>query len=103
VGEVFAQLFALRARARATQYRLARGEQLGPEKSVDNNQLATTEQAVFDLALDAVADDALFGASDEAERWRSDYLYSRAATIYGGSAEIQRNIVARRLLDLGPD
>ena len=37
------------------------------------------------------------------ERWRSEYLYSRAATIYGGSAEIQRNIVARRLLDLGAD
>ena len=37
------------------------------------------------------------------ERWRTEYLYSRAATIYGGSAEIQRNIVARRLLDLGAD
>ena len=37
------------------------------------------------------------------ERWRSEFLYSRAATIYGGSAEIQRNIVARRLLDLGAD
>ena len=36
-------------------------------------------------------------------RWRTDYLYSRAATIYGGSAEIQRNIIARRLLDLGAD
>ena len=38
-----------------------------------------------------------------AARWRSEFLYSRAATIYGGSAEIQRNIVARRLLDLGAD
>ena len=36
-------------------------------------------------------------------RWRSEYLYSRAASIYGGSAEIQRNIIARRLLDLGND
>ena len=32
-----------------------------------------------------------------------EYMYSRAATIYGGSAEIQRNIIARRLLDLGSD
>jgi len=37
------------------------------------------------------------------ERWRKEFMYSRAATIYGGSAEIQRNIVARRLLDLGND
>jgi len=28
-------------------------------------------------------------------------MYSRAATIYGGTAEIQRNIIARRLLELG--
>ena len=35
------------------------------------------------------------------EVWRSEYLYSRAATIYGGTAEVQRNIIARRLLDLG--
>ena len=35
--------------------------------------------------------------------WRSEYLYSRAATIYGGTAEIQRNIIARRLLDLGKE
>ena len=35
--------------------------------------------------------------------WRSEYLYSRAATIYGGTAEVQRNIIARRLLDLGPE
>jgi alkylation response protein AidB-like acyl-CoA dehydrogenase len=35
--------------------------------------------------------------------WREEYLYSRAATIYGGTAEIQRNIIARRLLDLGRD
>jgi len=33
--------------------------------------------------------------------WRPEYLFSRAATIYGGTAEIQRNIIARRLLDLG--
>ena len=35
--------------------------------------------------------------------WRSEFLYSRAATIYGGTAEIQRNIIARRLLDLGKE
>ena len=46
---------------------------------------------------------SLTGDDDDDVRWRSEFLYSRAATIYGGSAEIQRNIVARRLLDLGAD
>ena len=43
------------------------------------------------------------GDDPESDRWRAEFLYSRAATIYGGSAEIQRNIIARRLLDLGAD
>jgi alkylation response protein AidB-like acyl-CoA dehydrogenase len=45
----------------------------------------------------------LIGDDPAGARWRSEYLYSRAATIYGGSVEIQRNIVARRLLALGDD
>ena len=43
------------------------------------------------------------GDDATSERWRTEFLYSRAASIYGGSAEIQRNIIARRLLDLGND
>ncbi len=82
---------------------MAAGDRLGPETSVDKILLATTEQAVFDLALDGLAHEVLLGDDIASEQWRSKYLYSRAATIYGGSAEIQRNIVARRLLDLGPD
>ena len=82
---------------------MASGDTFGPETSVDKILLATTEQAIFDLSLDGLSDDVLVGDDDASEQWRSRYLYSRAATIYGGSAEIQRNIVARRLLDLGPD
>jgi alkylation response protein AidB-like acyl-CoA dehydrogenase len=103
VGEVFQQLYALRARSRATQHRLAAGERLGPETSIDKILLATTEQAVFDLIADGLAGDVVLGDDPGAERLRAEFLYSRAATIYGGSVEIQRNIVARRLLDLGVD
>jgi alkylation response protein AidB-like acyl-CoA dehydrogenase len=103
VGEVFQQLYAFRARSRATQHRLAAGERLGPETSVDKILLASAEQAVFDLAAEGLADAVVAGDDPVADRWRAEYLYSRAATIYGGSAEIQRNIVARRLLDLGAD
>ena len=103
VGEVFQQLFALRARSRSTQYRLAAGERLGPETSIDKIQLATAEQAVFDLVAAGLSSAVTFGDDARDAKWRSEFLYSRAATIYGGSAEIQRNIVARRLLDLGAD
>jgi len=103
LGDAVVQLFALRARSRATQHRLAAGARLGPETSVDKVLLATTEQAVFDLVADALADDVLTGDDAAGGRWRADYLYSRAATVYGGSAEIQRNVLARRVLDLGPE
>jgi alkylation response protein AidB-like acyl-CoA dehydrogenase len=103
VGDVFLQLHALRARSRRTQHRMGAGERLGPETSVDKILLATAEQALFDLVAAGLADEVLLGDDPASERWRAEYLYSRAATIYGGSAEIQRNIVARRLLDLGAE
>jgi alkylation response protein AidB-like acyl-CoA dehydrogenase len=103
VGEVTQLVYAFRARSRATQHRLAAGEHLGPETSIDKVLLATAEQAVFDLVADGLPTDVLLGDDAASEKWRSQFLYSRAATIYGGSAEIQRNIIARRLLDLGSD
>jgi alkylation response protein AidB-like acyl-CoA dehydrogenase len=103
VGLAFQQLLAFRARSLATQHRMHAGDRLGAETSVDKILLATTEQVVFDLAPVGLCEDVLLGDDGRAARWRSEYLYSRAATIYGGSAEIQRNIVARRLLDLGDD
>lgn len=103
VGVAYLQLFSLRSRSRGTQYRLAGGEHLGAETSIDKILLATTEQTVFDLAASALTSAVVTGDGEWDERWRSEFLYSRASTIYGGSAEIQRNIVARRLLDLGAD
>jgi alkylation response protein AidB-like acyl-CoA dehydrogenase len=103
LGEVTQVLYAFRARSRATQHRMAAGEHLGPETSVDKVLLATSEQAVFDLVAEALAPEVTVGDDPASEQWRTQYLYSRAASIYGGSAEIQRNIIARRLLDLGAD
>jgi alkylation response protein AidB-like acyl-CoA dehydrogenase len=103
LGEVTQQVYAFRARSRATVHRMAAGGALGPETSIDKVLLATAEQALFDLAADALPVEVTAGDDPESERWRGEYIYSRAATIYGGTAEIQRNIIARRLLGLGSD
>jgi len=103
LGEVAQLLYALRARSRHTLRRLAAGAHLGPETSIDKVLVATAEQAVFDLVADGLPTDVLAGDDPASERWRQEFLYSRAATIYGGTGEIQRNIIARRLLDLGSD
>jgi alkylation response protein AidB-like acyl-CoA dehydrogenase len=99
LGEVFLALHTLRCRSRATQLRLAQGHKLGPDTSVDKVLLAGAEQRLYDAARDLLP-----GAVELDETaWRTEYLYSRAATIYGGTAEVQRNIIARRLLDLGKE
>jgi alkylation response protein AidB-like acyl-CoA dehydrogenase len=103
LGEVTQLIYAFRARSRATQHRMAAGEGLGAETSIDKVLLATSEQAFFDLVAEVLPAEVATGDDPDSERWRAEFMYSRAATIYGGSAEIQRNIIARRLLDLGND
>jgi alkylation response protein AidB-like acyl-CoA dehydrogenase len=103
VGHAFLQLHTLRARSRATQHRLAAGATLGPETSIDKVLVATGEQAVYDAVRRVLPGVVETDDSAAGERWRTEYLFSRAATIYGGTAEVQRNIIARRLLDLGAD
>ncbi len=99
LGGAYLALHTLRCRSRATQHRLADGERLGPETSIDKVLLATAEQRLYDTARDLIP--GIVELDDTP--WRTEYLYSRAASIYGGTAEIQRNIVARRLLDLGKE
>jgi alkylation response protein AidB-like acyl-CoA dehydrogenase len=101
VGEAFLALHGVRARSRATQHRLASGETLGAETSIDKVLVATAEQATYDAIRRLLPGTVELDDGDEGIAWRTEYLYSRAATIYGGTVEVQRNIIARRLLDLG--
>ena len=99
LGAAYLALHTVRCRSHQTQRRLAAGARLGPETSIDKVLLATAEQQLFDTARDLLP--GVIELTDTP--WRTEYLYSRAATIYGGTAEIQRNIIARRLLDLGKE
>jgi alkylation response protein AidB-like acyl-CoA dehydrogenase len=99
MGAAYLALHTLRCRSRATQHRLADGQRLGPDTSIDKVLLSSAEQLLYDTARDLLP-----GAIElDDTGWRTEYLYSRAATIYGGTAEVQRNIIARRLLDLGKE
>ena len=99
LGAAYLDLHTLRCRSRDTQYRLDGGARLGADTSIDKVLLATAEQRLYDTARDLLPGTIELDESS----WRTEYLYSRAATIYGGTAEIQRNIIARRLLDLGKE
>jgi alkylation response protein AidB-like acyl-CoA dehydrogenase len=103
LGQAYLELFALRARSRETQHRLAETGTIGAETSIDKVLVATAEQTLFDAVRRLLPGTVELDDGGAGELWRNEYLYSRAATIYGGTAEIQRNIIARRLLELGEE
>jgi alkylation response protein AidB-like acyl-CoA dehydrogenase len=53
-----------------------------------------------ELAMDIVGKAGLVAKDGEFDVWQHLYLFTRADTIYGGSNEIQRNIIAERVLGL---
>jgi len=53
-----------------------------------------------ELAMDIKGKSGLLMADGEFDEWQRLFLFSRADTIYGGSNEIQRNIIAERVLGL---
>jgi len=89
-----------------------RGEERGIEPSVLKLRGTELQQALSELAVEALGYYALPYPDGFADPGRNEpdigpegaagdvanFLYSRAATIYGGSNEIQRNIMAKLLL-----
>lgn len=99
-GECYSDIATLKARSADTVRRLAAGRTVGPEASIDKILLATVETGLHDLARDVLPGEFLFGDDPAAQQWRAEWWYSRASTIMGGSAEVQRGIIADRVLGL---
>jgi alkylation response protein AidB-like acyl-CoA dehydrogenase len=69
-----------------------------PRMSVLKLVSSEAQQQVARLAGDVLGPD--FASGPGAERWRHLFLASHGATIAGGTSEIQRNILADRVLQL---
>ena len=100
VAEAWVRVSALRSSTARTVQRLAVGENLGPEVSVDKVVLATAEQSVLDCERRMLPVDFSLGDEGADEVLRADWFFARMATIYGGAIEIQRTLVAERVLGL---
>ncbi|MBL8378722.1 MAG: acyl-CoA dehydrogenase family protein [Burkholderiales bacterium] len=83
---------------------LVRGEPLGPDVSILKIWATETFQRIADLGIETAGDcGGLTGAvpmGTAAIDALSLFYKARVPTIYGGSNEIQRNILARQVLDL---
>jgi len=47
--------------------------------------------------MDILGPDAVLGLEPD---WLAAYLYSRAVSVYGGTSQIQKNLLAQRVLGL---
>ena len=84
---------------------LRRGNELGPEVSMLKVWISEAMQRVTDMLLeigaeDATLDEAAVLADGKSVHIANQYFASRPATIYGGSNEIQRNVLAKAMLEL---
>ncbi|MFI0961294.1 acyl-CoA dehydrogenase family protein [Streptomyces sp. NPDC021080] len=80
------------------------GRDPGPAASVNRLVKSEFEQYLHEVALRVVGPDAVLGQREatapERGRWTFGYLMSRAATVGAGTAEIQRNTIAEKVLGL---
>ncbi|MER7012855.1 acyl-CoA dehydrogenase family protein [Saccharopolyspora sp. NPDC000359] len=74
----------------------------GAESSVVKLLWSTFHRDLGELAMDVAGAGGLLapGAPYDLDGWQRLFLFTRADTIYGGSNEIQRNIIAERVLGL---
>ena len=73
----------------------------GPAASINKMLWSELHRDLGELALDVLGADAtVVGDRYRLDRWQADFFASRSSTIWGGTAEIQRNIVGERVLGL---
>jgi alkylation response protein AidB-like acyl-CoA dehydrogenase len=94
LADALIEIEVLRHHATRTMSAFLNGGTVGPESSGVKLLMARAEQKLGLAALDVL------GEANAGEFWHERYLYSRAASVYGGAQQIQRGIIADRVLSL---
>jgi alkylation response protein AidB-like acyl-CoA dehydrogenase len=76
------------------------GDIVPGQDSVSKLLWATWHRDLGELAMEIKGRAGLILVDNEFDEWQRLFLFSRADTIYGGSNEVQRNIIAERVLGL---
>ncbi len=82
-----------------TAARLAAGGTLGAESSLGKVFWSELDIRLHETALDLLGPQAEVAAGPDG-RWLDGYLFSLAGPVYAGTNEIQRTVIAERLLGL---
>jgi hypothetical protein len=95
VADAWIKAQAYRLHTFGTVTRLAEGGELGAESSVTKVFWSDLDVALHQSALDLSGSDAELAGS-----WTDGLLFALGGPIYAGTNEVQRNIIAERLLGL---
>jgi alkylation response protein AidB-like acyl-CoA dehydrogenase len=96
IGEIAMSLEVLRMHSLRSLSARADGIPPGPETSIDKLLMTEVEQLLTRAAVELNND----WTAPARTHWFDRYLYGRAASIYGGTAQIQKTILAQRALGL---
>ncbi|MGH3556114.1 MAG: acyl-CoA dehydrogenase family protein [Mycobacterium sp.] len=122
----YGRVAIMRYRGYQTLTRFLNGEHPGAEAAISKLVWSEYFQRETELALEILGEDALtpvgqgtngahaiadVGTPNASRAWVESALSARAATIYGGTSQVQRNIIGEKLLglpkepplDFGPD
>jgi alkylation response protein AidB-like acyl-CoA dehydrogenase len=104
LGRLVLENEVMRSNGMRTLAELAAGNAPGPESSIEKIFWSEYAQRLTDTALELLGPQAQLTTTAPHARsevdWAYQYLWSRAGTIYSGSSEIQRNIIAKRVLQM---
>jgi alkylation response protein AidB-like acyl-CoA dehydrogenase len=102
LGRLVVENEVMRANGLRTLANLAAGIAPGPESSIEKIFWSEYHQRLTDTAVELLGPQGQLDARAPGARpdvdWAYQYLWSRAGTIYSGSSEVQRNIIAKRVL-----
>ena len=102
IGAVVAATQSVAAMGMRMTLRALSGAAPGPEASIRKLVGVELDQWVQEVALDVLGPSAV-AAEGDAAGWIGGFLGNRSLSIAGGTSEIQRNVIAERLLGLPRD
>lgn len=105
VGALEAELLALEFLELQTLAQVSAGSDPGPESSIMKLKGTEIQQRISELNIEAAG---IYGTAwgessgpGFARGAMGGYLGTRATTIYGGASEVQKDVIAKKVLDLG--
>lgn len=102
IAEIYSELAIFRYHNLKLVGRISRGERIGVDASLSKLFWSETHQKLCELGFDALGARAIAMGHDSAGdgRFQELTLHSRFETISSGTSQIQRNIIAERMLGL---